>query len=75
MKFWLQTLAAKFLYRTGASVLINLEFNDDVTMKMSNGLIYGCNFHGKIYLNNGEEFQVPNGKFKHSNKGNKRNGR
>ncbi len=73
--FWLQTLAAKFLHRTGASVLVNMEISGDAYQMTSNGLIYVCDLHGKFYLCNGEEFDVPKGKFRHRSKGDKRSGR
>ena len=59
----LQKCAALFLYRTGASVLINMKFEGELTQRTNRGFTYGCVGNGRWFLPNGEEFQVPSGRF------------
>ena len=62
--WWLQTLAAKFLYYTKASIAINLKVAGRLVSKTDHFLMYGCDvIENSVYLSDGRVFHVSEGRF------------
>lgn len=71
MLIWLQKNAAQFLWRTGASVSINLKIDGELALKTNRGLMYGCDIVGQAFFPDGKLFYVPSGKFETKTAGEK----
>lgn len=60
---WLQRIVCLFLYRTGASVAVNVDCKSDLEFRHRNQYLYGCNVEGRL-IHAGKVIPIPKGKFK-----------
>ncbi len=62
MIVWIQKLACLFLYRTRASVTINIDCDSDLNFRQRNQYMYGCNVRGRVIFR-GKVVPIPEGKY------------
>jgi hypothetical protein len=65
MKIFIGNMLAKILDKMGFTVIIGCKVNGDIHTERNNQLFYSNNFSDtKLFYQNGQEFELPEGKFK-----------
>lgn len=64
MKFMIGSILAKLLDKMGFSVVIGCEADGEIRVNRNNQLYYNNDLSkAKLYYPNGQEFEIPEGKF------------